>query len=51
MALLVKSLQMASNDAYVAERSGIGFSVRCEVSSDVNDYISLVKNKLGIRVF
>jgi len=30
---------------------GLVWGVRCEVSSDVDGYISLVKNELGIRVF
>ena len=35
MVISVKSHQMTSTSAYVAERSVIGFSVRCDVSSDV----------------
>ena len=45
MVLYVKLHQTTSTGAYVVERSEIEFSVRSEVSSDVDDYISLVKNK------
>jgi len=51
MVISIKLHQIMSNVVYVAERSEIGCCVRCEVSSDMNGEISLVKNELGIRNF
>jgi len=51
MVLFVKSPLTASKSAYVAERRGIWFTVRCGVSTEVDGYISLVKIEIGVRVF
>ena len=51
MVLSVKSPITVSKTAYVAERRGIWFTVRCDVSTKVDGYISLVKNEIGVRVF
>jgi len=46
-----KSQQTMSTSTYVAERRGYGFRVRCEVSSDMDGLISLVKIELGVTNF
>jgi len=51
MVLSVKSPLTTSRTAYVKERMGIWFTVRCDVSTEVDDYISLVKIEIRVRVF
>jgi len=51
MVISVKSPLTTSRTAYVAERKGIWFTRRCDVSIEVDGYISLVKIEIGVRVF
>jgi len=50
MVLCVKLQQTTSTSAYVAEKISYGFRMRCEVLSDVDGWISLLKIELGVRV-